>query len=434
MMNRMLNAMPLMAGVVAAALSAAADSVREDELSAAPELAVATGAEQPSDYQELDFRMAIQVESLEGEALKGLMYSANNWELNAGEDTTRTATITAQAGTLSANGVFTSDGSAELTVLPATAGEGTVDWVLTEILKKVYRLTHTVKKNGTDDAAGLCYGYLDFTQCVMEKATQEEVEAAVLGAITHKIAVIQDAVWPWQPIDSAVVRSGIATAPGLLSGNKTATTFTFRGRGVLHYEYELTGGTLEVVADGEVVATFTETTAGWASCQVPFEGIEAHEVSFVYTADGNGVAAIRNVRWEMDDESTWAQNGGDETRVDLREGVRTPKYRDEVLPFAYSSTNWIGVAGATAESKAHVRIVQMTGSDPAVTNWTTEVAGTSRVLYDAPGEDTVCWKPKVGRVWKAIFDILNGEKSIYSEEAWFDLRQTRAPGFLLMLK
>ena len=37
-------------------------------------------------------------------------------------------------------------------------------------------------------------------------------------------------------------------------------------------------------------------------------------------------------------------------------------------------------------------------------------------------------------MWKATFDILNGETSIYSEEAWFDLRQTRVPGFLLMLK
>ena len=92
------------------------------------------------------------------------------------------------------------------------------------------------------------------------------------------------------------------------------------------------------------------------------------------------------------------------------------------------------MAGATAESKAHVRIVQMTGSDPVVTNWTTEVAGTSRVLHDAPGEDAVPWKAKVGRVWKATFDILNGETSIYNEESWFDLRQTRVPGFLLMLK
>ena len=92
------------------------------------------------------------------------------------------------------------------------------------------------------------------------------------------------------------------------------------------------------------------------------------------------------------------------------------------------------MAGATAESKAHVRIVQMTGGDPVVTNWTTEVAGTSRVLYDAPGEDAVSWKAKVGRVWKATFDILNDETSIYREESWFDLRLTRVPGFLLMLK
>ena len=428
MMNRILNTMLSGTVVIMLTLSAAADYVRENELD------VEAVVQQMSVPQQVaDLRATFPVASLDDKALKGLMYSANSWVRDASADATRTATITAQAGTL-ADGVFMPDGSAEVTVLPATPGEGTTDWALAAISKKVYRLTHMVKKYGTDDAAGLCYGYLDFTQCVMEKATQEEVEAAVLGAITHKIAVIQDAVWPWQPIDSAVVRSGIATAPGLLSGNKTATTFAFRGRGVLHYEYELTGGTLEVVADGEVVSTFTETTAGWASCQVPFEGIEAHEVSFVYTADGNGMAAIRNVRWEMDDESTWAQNGGDETRVDLREGVRTPKYRDEVLPFAYSSTNWIGVAGATAASKAHVRIVQMTGSDPAVTNWTTEVAGTSRVLYDAPGEDVVSKKLKVGCVWKATFDILNGETSIYNEESWFDLRQTRAPGFLLMLK
>ena len=69
-----------------------------------------------------------------------------------------------------------------------------------------------------------------------------------------------------------------------------------------------------------------------------------------------------------------------------------------------------------------------------VTNWTTEVAGTSRVLYDAPGEDVVSKKLKVGCVWKATFDILNGNTSIHSEEAWFDLRLTRTPGFYLMLR
>ena len=380
-----------------------------------------------------DLRTTFPVASLEDKALKGLMYSAFGWVRGAAADATRTATITAQAGML-ANGVFTPDGSAELTVLPSTPGEGTTDWALTTISKKVYRLTHTVKKGGTDDAAGLCYGYLDFTHCV-SWASQAEVEAAVLGAITHRIAVIQDELRPWQPLDSTAVRSGIETDELLAAEETTATTFTFRGRGVLHYEYDLTGGTLAVVADDEVVSTFTAETADWVSCQVSFEGFGAHEVAFVYTAAGGGTAAaIRNVRWVVDDDSTRTQKDGDQTRVDLREGVRTPKNRDEVLPFAYSSTNWIGVAGATATSKAHVRIVQMTGSDPVVTNWTTEVAGTSRVLYDAPGEDVVSRKLKVGCVWKATFDILNGGESIYREESWFDLRLTRVPGFLLMIK
>ena len=435
MMNRILNTMLFEAAAVMLTFPAVADSVREDELTVVDDLTVVTDAEHPSDYRAIDLRTTFPVASLDDKALKGLMYSANSWALNAAEDETRTATITAQAGTL-ANGVFTPDGSAELTVLPATAGEGTTDWALAEILKKVYRLTHTSRKGGTVDDAGTCYGYLDFTQCVSEKASQAEVEAAVLGAITHKIAVVQDAVWPWQPIDVAAARSGIETDELLSRGETTATTFAFKGRGVLHYEYDLTGGMLEVVVDGEVVSTFTAETAGWVPCQVLFEGFGAHEVSFVYTAVGNyATAAIRNVRWVVDDDSTRTQKDGDQTRVDLREGpVRTPKNRDEVLPFVYSSTNWIGVAGATAESKAYVRIVQMTGCDPVVTNWTTEVADTFRVLYDAPGEDSVYWKPKVGRVWKATFDILNGDTGIYSEEAWFDLRQTRVPGFLLMIK
>ena len=380
-----------------------------------------------------DLRTTFPVASLDDNALKGLMYSANSWVRGAAADATRTATITAQAGSL-VDGVFTPDGSAELTVLPATMGEGTTDWALAEISKKIYRLMHTSRKGGTVDDAGTCYGYLDFTHCV-SWASQEDVEAAVLGAITHKIAVIQDELRPWQPLDSTAVRSGIETDELLAAEETTATTFTFKGRGVLHYEYALTGGTLDVVADGETVSVFAEETADWVSCQVSFEGFGAHEVSFVYTAVGNyATAAIRNVRWVVDDDSTRTQKDGDQTRVDLREGVRTPKNRDEVLPFAYSSTNWIGVAGATAESKAHVRVVQMTGSDPVVTNWTTEVAGTSRVLYDAPGEDVVSRKLKVGCVWKATFDILNGEKSIYSEESWFDLRQTHVPGFLLMIK
>ena len=386
----------------------------------------------------IDCRTVYPVASLDDEALKGLMYSANSWELNASADASRTATITAQAGSL-ADGVFTPDDSGvERTVLPATTGEGTVDWALAEISKKVYRLTHMSQNGGAVDAAGTCYGYFDFTRCV-SYALQEDVEAAVLGAITHEIAVIQDELSPWQPLDSTAVRSGIETDELLAAEETTATTFTFRGRGVLHYEYDLSGGTLAVVADGEEVSVFAEETAGWVPSQVLFDGFGTHEVSFNYTAVGNyAVAAIRNVRWE--EEEVHARADGDSVRVclDLRgvtlsEGVllRTPVRNAEVLPFTYSSTNWIGgVSGATAASAAKVTIVQLTGTSPDVTTWTE--SGTPRVLRNAAGEGEVKWNPKKG-VWKATFDIRNGDTSIHHVESFFDLRNSRANGMAVIL-
>ena len=420
MMNKMLSVL-LGVGVGAVPFSAAADYVRENELP------VAVVKQLSALRQAVDLRTTFPVASFEDMALKGLKYSANNWKCTVAEDATRTATITAQAGWL-VNGVFSSDGSAELTVLPAATGEGTVDWTVTEISKKVYRLTHTIRKGDTVDAAGTCYGYLDFTHCAIY-APQADIEAAVLGAITHKIAVIQDEYWPWQPIDSAV-RSGIETDELLAAEETTATTFTFKGRGVLHCEYELTGGTLAVVADSGVVSTFTETTAGWVPCQVLFDDFGAHEVSFVYTADGNGMAAIRNVRWEVDDESTRAQDGGDETRVDLQEGeIRTPKKFVHILPFVYSPTNFIGTVDGMA---SRVSVVQLVGDDPDVTKWVTEVPGTARILKECTDEGSVKWRAKRG-VWKATFEIFDGSTLKDTQIKFFDLRTAKSEGFAVIL-
>ena len=375
-----------------------------------------------------DLRTTFPVASLSDTALKGLMYSANSWERDAAQDASRTATITAQAGTL-VNGVFTPDGSAEVTVGAALTGDGTVDWALTEISKKVYQLTHTAKKGGTVDAAGTCVGYFDFTHCV-SWASQADVEAAVLGAITHKIAVIQDEYWPWQPIDSAAVRSGIVTDEWLEPGEETATTFTFKGRGVLHYDYSLSGGELAVMAGGEVVSVFTEATAGWVACQVPFDGYGAHGVSFVYTAVGGAVAAIRNVRWEVLDESSRTTGAGEEIRVDLQEGeVRTPKKFAHVLPFVYSPTNFTGTVDGKS---ARVSIVQLEGTDPDVTKWTTEVPGTARKLKEATDEGEVKWRAKKG-VWKATFEIFDGETLKETQIKYFDLRNANGNGLVLFV-
>ena len=134
-MNRILNTMLLGAAAITVALSAAADYVREDELTVAIDRSVASDAAEPSDYETIDLRTTFPVESLESNALKGLMYSANGWARNAANDASRTASITARAGTL-ANGVFMSDGSAEVTVAAGLTGGGSGNWNATEITKK----------------------------------------------------------------------------------------------------------------------------------------------------------------------------------------------------------------------------------------------------------------------------------------------------------
>lgn len=382
----------------------------------------------------LDLREAFPVAKLESEpALENLAYSAVGWDPDPADDPSRTVTVTARSGTF-ADGVFMPDAGAEMTVLAATTGRGTFDWHPSGISKKLYQLVHTVRKNGAVDETGTLYGYMDFTQCAIW-ASQADVEAAVLGAFTHEIAVEQDAANPWQPIDTVQVRSGIVTDEMLPAETETATTFTFRGRGVLHYEYDLTGGQLAVVADGETASTFTEPTADWTPCTVTFTGYGEHEAAFVYTADGYGGAlAIRNVRWEETDAGDPVQAVSSDFRADLQQGVRTPKYMSQILPFEYSSTNWIGdVSGVTAASVAKVAVVQLEGSDPVVTNWTTEVAGTYKVLKETAGEGSVVWKGQKG-VWKATFEILTDSTAKKTEYAWFDLRNAKGPGLILIFK
>ena len=376
-----------------------------------------------------DLRPAFPVPSLADDALKGLMYSAIGWERDPMADPTRTVTITAQAGTL-ANGVFTPAGTlAGITVLPATTGKGTVDWAATDVSRKVYQLTHTVQKDGVVDSAGTYYGYLDFSHCAIY-ASQADVEEAVLGEVTHKIAVVQDEYWPWQPIDVAVVRSGIVTDEYLDSEEETATAVAFNGCGVLHYDYLLTGGKLEVIVDGAVVATFAEVV-DWASSQVVFEDYGAHEVVFRYTAVGGGaVAAIRNI-WRVEDDSTGlAQDALSDVRADLQAGeVRTPKKFAHVLPFVYSPTNFTG----TVDGKSsRVSIVQLTGDDPDVTKWTTEVRGTARTLKEAADEGEVKWRAKKG-VWKATFEIFDGETLKDTQIKYFDLREASGNGTVIFV-
>lgn len=268
----------------------------------------------------------------------------------------------------------------------------------------------------------------------MDSASQNEVEAAALGAITHRIVLVQDEYLPWQPIDVSIAGSGIETYDDLTSSDQTATTFNFSGHGTLHYECALSGGVLEVSADGGAVAVFDEPMA-WQSGSIAFVGYGAHEVVFAYTADAAGsTAGLRNVRWVETDGGDRARGASAAISVDFQDGVRVPQRLADVLPFAYSYTNWIGdVTGVSASSVARVAIVQLDGTGPDVATWTTEEPGSYRVLKAESGEGEVAWSSKPG-VWKATFDILNNDAGIHSETAIFDLRQARARGFVFYVK
>ena len=320
------------------------------------------------------------------------------------------------------NGVFVQDGNAKALATGLT-GRGVFQWYPRGMEKKVYRVQHmkTREENRPDEES--LSAYFDFTDCEMVSASQ--FRAAVLG-VTQPVNLQDDERYPWRLVggDGDGVRS---------SADGARIELSFGGRGTLHYECAVWSGELAVSENDKMMFALAGP-ADWSYRALRFEGYGRHRVAFVCVAvDGVASVALRRIRWEEDDGETRVITGTDKHRVDLHEGVRALSRTDEVLPFAYSSTNWIGVAGSSSESKASVSIVRMTGSDPVVTKWTAEDARSFRKLHEKPGEGVVSWKPKKG-VWKATFDIITGDTSVYREEAWFDLRQARTPGFLLMLK
>ena len=366
----------------------------------------------------VDCRRAFDVRKSEGDpALKGFMYSAVGWEIEPAADSSRTVAITAQAGELAANGVFVPDGSEALTVLAGTTGRGTCDWQIDGSLpKRAYRLTHTVRDGDTVDPAETLNGYL--VLC--------DLEVALLHPLSQVVTVRCDDEVSWRVIDYLQAGTGIETETNLKQGDQTTLELAFPGHGTLSFEYRLSGGSLSVAIDGGEPEVIDVATDGWVLSTLAFGQPEEHSVVFTYTAGGNGTTAIRNVRWTEDDRFVSLRAARSDVRTDLREGVRTAERMEHVLPFTYSSTNWVGDAQGTA---AKVTVVQLSGTDPAVTNWTDEVAGSFKVLVDKPGEGEKAWKAKKG-VWKATFDILGAD---HREEAWFDLRDAIGPGFMLMV-
>lgn len=406
----------LLLAVGLAAIPVVADGLREDELTPP------TRSEGVS-VQPLDLRTCWPMEI---QRLIGVSYSAVGWNvtpLAAGASVRLNLVAGAFDGkTFYPDSILTSQDLAT-----GLTGKGTFLWY-PRVEKRVYRLLHETKRGESVVEDETICAYFDFSAC--DLVTETEFRNAVLG-ITGAIAIVHDDAYPWLPIVRNVAGSGVATDPELASGNASTLGFAFAGRGTLHYEYALDGGSLAVLVDGEVAEEFTEPVE-WQQRTIRLENLGSHTVVFVFTAAGDGsTALVRGVRWEEDDVEAWMHDAAGGVRMDLREGVRKPKYFSEILPFAYSSTNWVGVTGATAASSVRVTLVPMTGAGSDTTQWTE--SGDPIELYRGPGEGSVKWpKPEKG-LWKATFDILNGDTGIYSEDAFFDLWKTRNSGFMLMV-
>lgn len=382
----------------------------------------------------VDGRVVIPVTS--ESVLDNLAYSSVGWDIVPDEVAARTVAIMAQSGYFT-KGAFVADGDAEFEVLAEMTGRGTCRWqVTTELITKIqkgktlYRLVHAVKDEGVDDPSETLYGYFDFDLSVLVDRT---ALSAALAEVSHPVLMV-DHDRPWRPVDAATVRSGIVTDPSLEAGATTAMKLFFTGMGSLAFEYALDGGRLAVVAGG-VERVLPATGGAWAAADaLEFSDADVHEVMLVYTAAGDGsTAKVRHVRWLQADRVDYLSDVRQHVRLDTREGVRAPRSMTHVLPFEWSSTNWIGdVVGVSATSVARVTIVRLTGTDPDVRNWTEEVPNTFTELVNGPGEGSVRWKPVRG-VWKATFDILNDDKSIHREEVLFDLRKSGL-GLALILK
>lgn len=118
-----------------------------------------------------------------------------------------------------------------------------------------------------------------------------------------------------------------------------------------------------------------------------------------------------------------------DVRTDLQAGeVRTPKQLSHVLPFVYSPTNFTGSVDGTS---SRVSIVRLKGDDPDVTKWA-EVPKTAQVLKTSADEGEVIWNAKKG-VWRASFEILDGETPKDTQIKVFDLREAVGNGLMFMV-
>ena len=348
----------------------------------------------------------------------GVAYSSVGWEMDP-VDSGNTVTLSLRPA----------DGSsAKVTIASGLTGANVYSWTPSGVTKTTYCLLHEVMHGAARDAKQDLVANFDFSNCDTGGATAKEILEAAFADGSQSYDFSSDEENPWQPIGGS--------GEGVLSEAGVPSVFVVRvkGGGSLSFGYLLTTASsdaLRVLVDGVEVTKLNMATQ-WAEDSLTIDSRGEHIVTFAFEGT-DGQAGVKGIRWR-ESEGVQLCQLSDPVTVDLQEGVRTPSRLSDILPFEYSSTNWIGdVVGISAESVARVTIVGLKGTDPDVRNWTDEVPGTFATLLRKVGEGQVKWKPHQG-VWLATFDILNDDSSIHQESVIFDLRKSRAAGLVLFIR
>ena len=307
-------------------------------------------------------------------------------------------------------------------------------WTPGEVTKQVYNIKHVVS-GGSSQEMDL-NAYFSFENYEHVAPMESDVRAAIRS--------VDGTGWEFEIANDAENWWSLAGGPGegiTAPQGESVFTFTVDGRGTFSFNYTLAGGAWTVKIDGAVVRTM-DAAADWTGAELPLDGrLATHVIEFVTELSGGDLAALKNVRW-VDADDRFGGGQGSDGAVDLREGALVVLRTEDLMPFTWSSTNFTGNAlvkdtgfiSIDPQSVVSVRVVQVTGEDEDVSQWTTEVAGTERMLVsERQGEGTVKWRHVKPGVWKAELVIKTGEVETYRETRILDLRNYAGPGLILFV-
>lgn len=307
-----------------------------------------------------------------------------------------------------------------LTVEPLVGHRQIFVWSPGDVTKQLYTVRHVVN-NGT--VVETLNAYFSYRNGAAPSEAEMKYAVKLPDGQPQHYTIRSDLSAPWFLIGGA--GDGIQVSDG--EGNCLVTVSGF---GKLTFDYALDGGACTVSIDGGEPVALAEA-ANWTDGEFAISGLGQHTILFSVAAGEDGFARIKGVMWADFDRRTDGI-GVRGVQMDLREGVRVIRSRDELLPFVYSSTNFTGLAEADGQSVARITVVGLEGEGDALEEWE-PVPGTEKVLKkDTVGEGRVVWYGRKG-VWKAAFEIRTEGDVVHTETAIFDMRQLRTQVFFLYI-